>query len=215
MSRSTRLCGVLLASLALGACGDSDPDDGHGHEHNDEEELITTITLTFTAPDGTTVTGSFEDTDGDGGAAGSAEDITLAAGVSYDLDISFSNVLEQPAEDITEEIRAEAEEHQVFLLGGIAGPATPPGDGVIHAYADLESDYGANAVGEDLPVGLANTLSVGPEVDGEFELRVRLQHLPELNGTPQKSADLAQRLADGDQLPGDVDVDVTFTVSVE
>ena len=60
------------------------------------------------------------------------------------------------------EIEEEAEEHQVFIHGNaVVGPATAVSLGGIveHAYADAESTYGDNAVGEDLPVGLANTIT--------------------------------------------------------
>ncbi len=102
----------------------------------------------------------------------------------------------------------------LFILGDVMGPASTLAGALLqHAYADLESDYGDNAVGEDLPVGLANTITTGTA--GEGQLRVVLRHLPELNGEPQKSADLPAQLAAGADLPGSVDVDVTFELVVQ
>lgn len=214
MQSPLRRVALLLLLAVPTACDSDEPGATDGSDTGDEDtELLTTVTLTFTAPDGTTVTASFEDEDGPGGASGSSDPVTLAAGVEYQLDVAFGNSLETPPEDITAEIREEAEEHQVLFYGGVSGPATLPGDGNIHTYADLESDYGGNAVGEDLPVGLANTLSLSPEPH-TFDLKVMLRHVPELNGTPQKTASLAQDFANGDPA-GEVDADVTFSVMVE
>ena len=42
-----------------------------------------------------------------------------------------------------------------------------------------------------------------------------LRHMPVLGGGPQKVAGLAEDLAAGMALPGDVDVDVSFDVTVQ
>ena len=204
----------LLAACALFACTPlaedehGDEHDEHGDEHGDhdhETEVISRVQLTFTPGDGgDAVVAAFSDPDGDGGMSGSAEPIELMAGVSYSLSVELINDLEDPAEDITEEIRAEAEEHLVLMAeeGGL----------LTIAYDDLESDYGTNAVGDDLPVGLMTTVDAGAA--GSSNLRVMLRHLPELNGEPQKTADLPDLFASGGDLPGDVDVDVTFELTV-
>jgi hypothetical protein len=173
------------------------------------------VELTFTPDDGgTPVVASFADPDGDGGVSGTSEDIALALGTSYALEIALRNELVDPPVDITGEIEADAEEHLFFLLGdAVSGPASSSGTALVTTgYADLESDYGANDVGEDLPVGLRHTIEATSA--GTGQLRVMLRHLPALNGEPQKSADLPAELADGNQLPGEVDVDVRFDLSV-
>lgn len=190
--------------------------DDHGHDHN-ESEIITTVTLTFT-PDGggEPVVASFEDPDGDGGVSGMSDSITLAADTTYTLAVSFSNDLEDPPEDITPEIEEEAEEHQIFVYGSaVQGPATGDAANAIltHTYADMESTYGANAVGDDLPVGLANQIVTGAA--GTGDLQIMLRHLPDLDGEPVKVTGLAEELAAGEALPGDVDVDVQFSVTVQ
>lgn len=199
--------------------GHSDTEDGHdsedshdhGHDHG-EEELITTVTLTFTSDAGETVTAEFSDPDGDGGNSGMAEPIALAANTTYTLSIELFNDLE--GEDVTEEIRDEAEEHQMLIYGDVVtGPGSMGSGLVTHAYADVESDYGENAVGDDLPVGLANTITTTDAGGGEFS--VMLRHLPELNGAPQKEAGLAEDFAGGGDPAGDTDVDVTFELTVE
>jgi hypothetical protein len=191
-----------LAVLMSAACFDDGHDD---HEHG-ETEFISTVELTFT-PDngGAAVTAAFTDPDGDGGVSGMADPITLEAGIQYSLDVRFLNETSEPVEDITEEIRAEAEEHFVFF-GGDAP--------VMHAYADLESDYGEEVQGDDLPLGLFNQVSVAADAQGSGTFRVVLRHLPELNGVAQKAADLPQLFDQGDALPGDVDADVQFELTV-
>ena len=93
-------------------------------------------------------------------------------------------------------------------------PATEATAGpLVHAYADVESDYGTNAEGDDLPVGLSNTVMATEA--GMGELSIMLRHLPALNGEAQKAAGLADTLAKGGALPGDPDADVTFQVTVQ
>jgi hypothetical protein len=203
-------CFGLAGVLALGGC----PDDEPGSDN--ESEVITTVRLTFTPPGGgEPVVAAFSDPDGDGGMSGASDPIALALGTTYDLDVAFLDELQEPAEDITREVQEEAEEHQVFVTGtavegpgSVASPIAP----VLHAYGDSESQYGADAVGDDLPVGLAGTITA--RVAGTGTLAITLRHLPELNGQPQKTADLAERLAAGEPLPGDVDAAVEFELTV-
>lgn len=201
---------LLGSAFLLAAC--SDLDSGGG----DIPEQITRVELTFT-PDGggSAVTAAFSDPDGDGGMSGSSDPIVLAASTTYSLTLAFANELFDPPEDITAEVEAEAEAHQVFIYGdAVAGPATGVTDALlVHAYADVESDYGDNAVGDDLPVGLANTITTTDA--GTGTLAVMLRHMPELNGQPQKASGAAERLASGEPLPGDVDADVEFAATVQ
>lgn len=204
---------ALVAIVVVGAACEG---DDHGDDHDHDAEIISTVELTF-APDagGAPAVFRFTDPDGDGGMSGSADAIVLATSTSYTLDIAFRNDLVDPAEDITDEIRAEAEEHLILVSGeGVDGPASHTGAVLVtHAYADLESDYGENAVGEDLPVGLVNAVETAGA--GEGALRVMLRHLPALNDEAQKEAELPAAFADGEPLPGQVDADVTFELRVE
>jgi hypothetical protein len=212
--RSASTAVALTAALFLVPGCDDDEGDAGGEEN--ESEVITTVTLTFTpTAGGAPITASFRDADGDGGAPGTADPVALAPETTYELTVSLLNELESPAEDITEEIREEAEEHQFFFVGtNVAGPATGATAGtLVHAYADVESDYGPNAAGDDLPVGLTSTVTTGA-AGGTAALEVILRHLPELNGAVQKVPGLAEDLAAGTPLPGDVDVAVTFAVTV-
>ncbi|PCC72252.1 hypothetical protein SAMN02745121_01452 [Nannocystis exedens] len=203
---------ALVAALVAAACEEHGHDGDHDHDH--ENEVISRVELTFTpTAGGAPLVFAFDDPDGDGGASGTADRVELAAGVEYTLAVRFQNSLVQPPEDLTGEIEAEAEDHMVFVVGDVAGPgSSAPTTLVTHAYADVESDYGANAVGEDLPVGLVNTIT--GNAAGTGELRVILRHLPEVNGQPQKTGELAADLAAGRDLPGSVDADVSFVLAV-
>lgn len=195
----TRSALALLSITSLVACGD-DPDA-------DEQELITTVILSFTpSGGGTALVFEFDDPDGDGGDAPSIDPIDLPAG-SYTLAIGFENRLETPAEDITAEVADEAEEHQVFLTGSaVFGPASTTANAALtHAYADTDADGN--------PIGLANTITAAA---GSGNLIVTLRHLPPLDGTPVKTADLAAQVAASGlaSIGGDSDASVTFPVSV-
>lgn len=192
----------LTLALSLAACGDV----GAPSTDNDEE-LITRVTLTF-APQsgGDAIEASCRDDEGDGDPI--CDDVDLVDGETYDLTVGFFNDLSDPAEDITEEVEAEGEEHQVFLTGtAVAGPATTATDGALVVAYDDEDDAGA-------PLGLAHTVDA---TAGTGTLVVTLRHLPEQDGSPVKTDDLAATVAsDGfGALPGSTDAQVTFDVTVE
>lgn len=201
---------ALVLTLCVAAC--TEPSGGSG----DETEIITTVKLTFAPENGSApISASFSDPDGDGGMSGTTDPLMLLAGMTYTMQVDFFDELGGQVEDITREIEEEVEAHQVFVLGtAIAGPAATDSAAVIadHAYTDLESDYGPNT-GDDLPVGLINTITT--RAAGTGELVIVLRHMPELNGQPQKVAGLAESLAAGDALPGEVDANVTFDLTVQ
>jgi hypothetical protein len=180
--------------IALGLVASACSDDGAAGEPDNPEEQITRVALAFSPEGGgASVDAAFRDPDGEGGMSGTTDPLTLAAGTTYALTITFANELALPLEDITAEVEEESEEHQLFVYGdAVSGPATMNASALLtHAYADAESDYGGNATGDDLPVGLANTVTTTDP--GMGALRVMLRHLPELNGQPVKVAGLAER----------------------
>lgn len=192
-------CTAIGALACFAACGDDDPDPVNG---GNPPEVITTVNLTFTpAGGGTAIMASFRDPDGPGGDDPTVTDPSpLSLGTDYDLDLELLNESEVPTEDKTVEIQAEAEEHQFFFTGDAVGSA------ITVAYADVESDYATNAVGDDLPVGLRATVTTTST--GSGTLRVVLKHQPPINDTPVKTA--SSGINDGD-----TDIDVSFTVTVQ
>lgn len=199
-----RLFLLSLPLLALGACKDAE--DPHGH---DENEVITTVVLTFTPTGGG---GSLEFTWADPEDDGSPviDDVTLSDAADYDLTIQFLNELASPAEDLTEEVADESDEHQVFVLGSaVQGPATGDSAGAVitHRYDDAD--------GNGDPIGLAN--GVETIMPGSGELQIVLRHLPPENDTPVKTATLADDVATGglSAIGGSTDADVSFDLTVE
>jgi hypothetical protein len=188
----------LLLLLALAAC------DVHGHG---EQEFISAVQLTFTPAGGTAIVAESVDPDGDGGSPPTSQPINLAAGTTYTLTVVFENRLGTVPEDITKEIRDEADEHQVFFTGtAVNGPATSNTTGPLtHSYADMD--------GNGFPLGLTNTIVTAA---GTGTLNVRLQHMPAKPG-PGKSADTATQVKDGGfaAIGGDPDADVNFAVTVQ
>lgn len=187
----------IIGALSLAACGD--PGEDHDGEGNDQE-VITTVRLTFTPDGGEAFTASFADPENDGSPT--IDPITLTEGVSYGLSVAFLNELESPAEDITEEVADEADQHQVFFTGDALTGAL-----VSHVYDDED--------GGGLPIGLSNTLSA--DAAGSGDLVVTLRHLPPESGSAVKVAGLAETVASEgfSAIGGDNDAQVTFEITVE
>jgi hypothetical protein len=102
-----------LPVLLLTACK-KDKDE----EPANEEELITTVRLDFTEL-GTSNVRSFvfRDIDGAGGAAPTTfQNIGLQPAKIYSVAATFTNEAANPAEDITAEVVAEANDHQVYYI---------------------------------------------------------------------------------------------------
>ncbi|MFZ5475278.1 MAG: hypothetical protein ACOZNI_00770 [Myxococcota bacterium] len=173
------------------------------------EEVITTVALSFTpASGGAALEYAWADPENDGSPV--IDDIVLSDAEDYTLTVSFLNELEDPPEDITEEVDAESDQHQVFFTGSaVEGPAT--GDNFSAVLSQAYDDTDANG----FPVGLTNsvtTLGVGSGT-----LTVTLRHLPPENDTPVKTGTLAEDVAAGgiDSIPGETDAMVDFAVAVE
>jgi hypothetical protein len=196
------MCRVPLALLlaTAAACGSDDPPDDPG-------EVITTVILTFEPLASNPISFEADDPDGDGGDPPVIDPIVIAPG-SYTLSLRFQNRLEDPAEEITDEIRDEADEHQVFFTGtAVDGPAANnPGAPLAHAYNDADADGN--------PIGLANTITA---TAGTGQLVVTLRHLPPVSGNKVKVAGLADQVKAGGlgAIGGDTDASVTFPVTVQ
>lgn len=177
---------LLLPIFALAACGDdTEPTDV------EPEEVITTVELTATST-GAMVSARWYDADGDGPGDPVITGLTtLAPSTTYALSIRFLNESEEPAENVTEEIEEESDIHQILYL--------PTGDAI---QAIEVTDQDANG----LPIGLAATLTTA-DAPGSGELHIVLKHLPPVDGTPQKTANVG--LTDGST---DVDVTIPYTV---
>jgi hypothetical protein len=177
---------VAALTIMLQSC---QRDDDHCC-HGSEEEVITTLIYTLTAPDGSVAQLTFRDTDGDGGNAPVITTDPLKANIVYTGAITLSNESGSPAEDITEEVAEEKEEHQFFLS------ATVPG--LTISYADTDAD--------GKPVGLSSTLTTGAA--GSGNLSIVLRHEPDKSASGVASGDITNA-------GGETDIEVDFAIVVE
>ena len=178
---------LALGLLTLAACDD---DDGPVDPGAGEEEVITTVRVSLTAPDGSTAELTFVDPDGDGGTAPAITGDTLAANTEYDVTLTFLNETETPAEDITEEIAEEGEEHQIFFLASA---------GLALTVTATDRD------GDGRPVGLeAEAVAAGAS---SGTLRVVLRHEPDKDAEGVAGGDIANA-------GGETDVEVDFPVVI-
>ena len=156
-----------------------------------EEELITTLNYTLTSTAGDVVTLSFQDIDGDGGDDPIITSGTLTANTTYVGTAEFLNESVTPAEDVTEEIQEEDEDHQVFF--------TPSSSlNVTVTYSDQDA--------ENKPVGLTTSLATGDASTGQ--LTIILRHQPDKSASGVESGDVTNA-------GGETDIEVTFDVTIQ
>lgn len=195
----------LLAPLLLLAC--ADVTNPSGADINDNE-LITTVELDFT-PTAGGVTSTYRWTDPENDGSPDVDTITLDQG-DYDVTVRFINDLEDPPEDLTDEVDDESDQHQVFFTGSaVQGPAT--GDNPVAIVEHVYSDEDANG----FPVGLENRIDAFDL--GAGELTVTLRHMPPESGQAIKSATIAEEVATSGfgSVGGDNDANVTYPIMVE
>lgn len=177
----------FLSSLFLfTACGDDDtviPQD---------EELITTVAITLSPTNsGADIFVTYVDLDGDGGQPPLIETMNLAPNTTYQVSVNLINQAANPAEEITEEILAEAEAHQLFyeITTGLALTIT---------YQDQD------AAGN--PLGLLTNFTTAEESTGN--LTITLRHEPNKG---------AAGVADGQiaNAGGETDIEVVFPVEIQ
>ncbi|WP_223034340.1 type 1 periplasmic binding fold superfamily protein [Hanstruepera marina] len=194
MKSFLKLLTLLLITNLIVSC--SNDDDNTPPPPVNEEEVITTMTITFMPQGGgTDVVLKTQDLDGDGP---NPPVVTIsgpfASNTTYTGSVEFLNELEDPAEDITEEVQAEGLEHQVFFtVTNSLGTVT---------YNDMDAD--GNPIGLDITF---QTIDTGSAVDGD--ITVTLRHEPNKD---------AAGVSDGDitNAGGETDIEETFTpVTVE
>lgn len=174
---------AVCSLLVVTACEDDPaaPSDGN------ETELITRITVTLTpVGGGTTQTATIDDPDGMGPLPPSAASavLTLAPGTTYNGTVAVFDASD-PAdvEDITVEVRAEADEHRFFYtVSGVNGVTVPD--------ASLDVD------GNGAPLGVTFQVVAAAGASGTGQMRVVLSHyddVPKGNGaTPSNETDIDQ-----------------------
>lgn len=186
-SVTTTLKQVVLftvSSLLLLACSNDDDENPLPVE---EEETITTITVTLVQEDGGEIILQSKDLDGDGpNAPEISVSGNLVAQTSYTGSITLLNETESPAENITEEVQEEDDEHQFFfsVTGSLIGTS----------YVD--ADENGN------PLGLSFILNTGDAGDGTLGVTLRHQPKKPNDGTLNDAG-------------GETDIAQTFNLVVE
>jgi hypothetical protein len=159
MKRARLFSWMLVASIAFLGCKKDKVDPN-------EEELITTVKVKLTEKvlggTGPTTTFEFRDLDGEGGAAPTKfDEIVLAKGKIYDCTLEILNESTSPADNITAEILAEANDHQFYYT------AT---DGLV-AVSNLNND------GKGLPLGTTSVWTASGNA-GTGTITITLKHKP-------------------------------------
>ena len=184
MKNYFKLVSITLFTLLFVACSS---DDDAAPEPVNEEEVITTMIVTLDGPD-QVITLEYRDPDGPDGP--DSADITvsgaLTAGVTYAGSIRLLNETEDPAENVTEEVEEEADEHQFFY--------TPSSD------LNVEVEYG-NFDSNGNPLGTMFILTASAASTGS--LTFTLQHEPTKPNTGLEDAG------------GETDIQVTFDLEVQ
>lgn len=178
--------GILVSSALITSCKKHSE-----HEHNDEE-VITTMKLTFVpVGGGATLTYQFKDPDGPGGTAPTQDQIVLAPSKLYNVTVQLLNETKTPAEDITLEVAAEADEHRFYYEPAV-------GSNILVS--------GLNNDGNGVPLGITGTWTTGSIATGK--VKVTLRHY---GGTPPGKAvgDLVN------SSKSSTDIEVEFNTSIQ
>jgi len=175
---------TVLFTILLASCSK----DNETPKAVNEEELITTLKVTLVpVSEGNTIVLTTRDLDGDGP---NEPEITISsnliAGVTYNGTIEFLDETKSPADNITEEVEEEADEHQIFYTIG---------SGLDVAVTATNLDSEGNLLGTEFEL-TANTASSGP-------LTFTLRHEPTKPNDGLSSAG------------GETDIEATFSITVE
>lgn len=185
----------LFAALTLGllSCESEAP------EQENEGEVITDVILDFQELDGSNnpvgSTFSFKASDSQGieiGGSPTIETINLIKGKKYLMTIQVKNSIK--GEDITQEILAEANEHQFFFLGGAF-----TNNILSIAYAD------DNGIKLGVKTRLTVSSSPGTNVTS---MQIVLRHDLDKNFPGATNPNFANYIQAG----GETDLDITFPI---
>ncbi|MHA6249517.1 hypothetical protein ACXYMU_16355 [Pontibacter sp. CAU 1760] len=175
------MIGALL--VANTACKDSDP------EPTEDQELITTVKLSL-VPEGKgqNVNATYSDPDGAGGNAPTIETLVLAPNTTYNMTVTLSDDSQTPPKDMTAEIKAEGDEHELFFNAS----------GGLNIASVQKTDMDKN----NRPIGLEATIVTGTASSGK--MRVTLKHQP--NNLKGNTSDISK---------GETDVEVDFPAVIQ
>ena len=156
-----------------------------------EEEVITTLLFELSPNSGgTPLVLSFRDLDGDGGEQPVITTDDLQSNETYTGRIEILNEQTSPAIDITDEIREEALEHQIFYQS---------------TTSDLSINYN-DQDGNGQPLALITNVTTGDP--GSGSLKITLRHEPEKTASGVANGDVTNA-------GGETDIEVTFSINVQ
>lgn len=185
MNRMKTIAKLFLSLLCVAVLVSSCKKADDPAPASNEEEVITDVIVTFTNKANSTevITLTFTDPDGPKGTQSGTTKISgdLSANATYNVSVGFQNTSETPAENVTEEVQKEGDEHQVFF--------STTGTLSFQGYTDKD-DKGN-------PIGITSTFGTG--LAGTASLKVTLKHQPNIKTDNTTVND------------GDTDVEVNFT----
>ncbi len=189
---------VLSFGLIVGCEKDPEP-----MPMEEEEEEISQVILTFTPDNGEdAITATWLDADGEGSGAPTIDQIDLEEGVTYTMQVELTNTLGATPEDITAEIREEADEHMFFFSFTEGIFSDPTGNGNVDSRNDPLNYNDEDSNG--MPIGLSTTWTAGGATSAVGELTIVLKHQPDGQKTSTSNATV-----------GGTDVDVNFAISIQ
>lgn len=176
---------ATVAVLSLSSCTKDDPAPEETLDNN-PPELITTVRLQFTNQNNVNdvVSVEWKDLDGEGGNAPVIGNLQLKQGATYSLKTFFIDELN--AENITDEVKEEGADHQVFYT------VTPNANFLSITVTDKDVN--------NKNLGLEGTAQVLGNINDAGTLKVTLKHQPGMK--------------DGNINTGETDVDVQFPVTI-
>ena len=194
---------LLIGGLLFTGCK-KDDDDNVVPEEENEVEVFTDVKLIFTnASDATDiVTARAQDPDGVGvQELQILDEIALDTSKTYTLTLEIWNNLDSPGENITDEVREEDHEHQIFFGFSNNAFANPTGNGNIDNAADPINYNDKDENGNN--VGLSTTWTTSSTTLSKGSFTVRLQHQPDVKTATTGAND------------GDTDFDLTFVLNIK
>lgn len=159
----------------------------HNHNHGDHDSINRVIYELKAGSE--TVSLSFNDPDGEGGAAPVIVGGTLKANANYTGSIKLFTLHDGQYEELTSEILADGTKHQFFFTSTVSG--------IVVSYDDKDASNN--------PIGLTNKLQTGSA--GSGILKLTLKHEPNKSATGVSSGSMINA-------GGETDADISFPITI-
>lgn len=152
----------MIASLAAGMLLFGSCKKEEAQEENNENELITAVRLDMIEAGGAdTLSYTWSDSDGPGGAEPVIDNIVLSPGTSYQVKLTLLDETKTPVDDITQEVKDEGGVHRLYY---------EPSSGTGITVDSLDQDS------EGRPLGINSKWTTTDF--GTGSIRIVLRHYP-------------------------------------